>query len=90
MRKNPIPRRCIASTVCRMLSLANAMCCTPDRGRNQVLLDLALPLPLGGLVDRELDLPEPSCITFDINAEYSVLIALSSKWTSCEKPITWA
>ena len=41
----------------------------------EVLLDLRLALALGGLVDRELDPPLPSAITFDISAEYSVGIA---------------
>jgi hypothetical protein len=48
---------------------------------NSVLLDLALPLPFGRLVDRELDLPAPVDITFDISAEYSVWIWSSPKWT---------
>ena len=32
---------------------------------------------------------EPSHTTVDISAEYSVLIASSSKWTSSSKPSTW-
>ena len=32
--------------------------------------------------------PVPFCTTFDIRAEYSVLMSLSSKWTSCLKPST--
>ena len=32
--------------------------------------------------------PEPSCITLDMSAEYSVEIAASSKWTSWLKPRT--
>ena len=34
--------------------------------------------------------PVPSCITFDIRAEYSVVIVLSSKCTSCVNPIVSA
>jgi len=48
----------------------------------EVLLDLALALALGGLVDRELDL----ALTFDMSAEYSVEIALSVKWMSSVIP----
>ena len=55
----------------------------------QVLLDLRAAAALGRLVDRELDPPVPSCTTFDIRAEYSVLMSLSSKWTSCVKPSTF-
>ena len=36
---------------------------------------------LGGLVDRELDPAGAVCTTFDIRAEYSVLMSSSSKWT---------
>ena len=32
--------------------------------------------------------PLPFCTTFDMSAEYSVLMSLSSKLTSCEKPST--
>ena len=34
--------------------------------------------------------PLPFDITFDISAVYSVLMSLSSKLTSCAKPITRA
>jgi hypothetical protein len=54
----------------------------------EVLLDLALPLSLGRLVDRELTLPLPSVITFDISAEYSVEIASSEKWSISVIPKT--
>jgi hypothetical protein len=46
---------------------AIAMCCTGP-WLNSVLLDLALALSLGRLVDRELDLPLAVVITFDISA----------------------
>jgi len=53
--------------------------------------DLALPLALGGLVDRELDLSRRRpAITFDISAEYSVEMSSSEKWIISVIPKTHA
>ena len=54
----------------------------------EVLLDLALALALGRLVDRELDLPVAVRQTFDMSAEYSVWIWSSSKWRMFVNPKT--
>ena len=57
----------------------------------EVLLDLALALALGRLVDRELDLPLAVLVTFDMeSAEYSVEMSSSERWVSCVKPSTRA
>ena len=54
----------------------------------QVLLDLALAPPVGGLVERAGRSRSPSHTTVDIRAEYSVEIWESSKWRSRSKPST--
>ena len=58
----------------------------------EILRHLRLPAAGSRLVDGELDAarPVPSCMTFDIRAEYSVEIASSSKCRSSLNPIVSA
>ena len=54
----------------------------------QILLDLRLPLPSAGSLIGNFTRPLPFAITFDISAEYSVEMSLSSKCWYSEKPMT--
>ena len=54
----------------------------------EIFLDLRLSLSFAGSFIGNLTVPDGFRITLDRRAEYSVLMSLSSKLISCEKPKT--
>jgi hypothetical protein len=59
-----------------MSPVIRAMCCHPGARLNSRYSSIwDFFLPGAGSLMGNLSLPEPSCITFDIRAEYSVVMA---------------